>query len=424
MTEVGRVVGRDPADVHRNGVAAPAHGVYAAAAGVIETEHALWTISSLRVMRLTDERAVIAMLERVASPATTPYHEWRALDAIRAELRGLDLAVETDRYGQLFVHLSRGSAKRSLVFVAHTDHPGFEVVEANGGRGLARFRGGIDPKYFGSPFDLIVHRDGVIDGHPAKGLNYVSDPVLPDWSAGYCDIRAERDLAVGDWAVLDLPAFERRGQELHLRSADDLAGCALIIAMLDALRTETRPFDVHAVFTRAEESGLFGARLIAEDQRIPKDAYVVSVEASNSRYAPAGAGIVVRAGDYHNTFSNEAERYLRVAQERIAERGIVSQRRLVPGGTCRAFVRLGWVATGLALPNTGYHNAGADDRIVPEMIRIEDVLSGIALAAEAAVAAGEDAEESWWPDVRVVPAEIRERLARSASIHNEDHSSS
>ena len=373
-----------------------------------------------------DERAVIAMLERVASPPTVPYHEWRALDAIRAELGALGLAVETDAYGQVFAHLSHGTAKRTLVFIAHTDHPGFEIVGATGRRGLARFRGGIDPKYFRSPFGLTVYRDGVVDGHPAQGLEYVSDPVLPDWSAGRCEIRAERELAVGDWAVLDLPAFERRGPELHLRSADDLAGCALIIAMLDALRGETRPFDVHAVFTRAEESGLFGARLIAEDRRIPKDAYVVSVEASNSRYAPAGAGIVVRTGDYHNTFSNEAERYLRVAQERIAERGIAAQRRLLPGGTCEAsaFVRLGWVATGLALPNTGYHNAGSDDRLVPEMIRIDDVLSGIALAAEAAVAAGEDAEESWWPDVRVVPADIRERLARSASIHNRSHSSS
>ena len=54
------------------------------------------------------------------------------------------------------------------------------------------------------------------------------------------------------------------------------------------------------------------------------------------------------------------------------------------------------------------------------MIRIEDVLSGIALSAEAAVAAGNDETEAWWPDVRVVPEEIRERLARSASIHNKD----
>lgn len=372
------------------------------------------------MLRLPDELGVLATLERVAAAPTVPYHEWRALDAIATELRQIGLPVTTDRYGQLFAHIARGSAKRALVFVAHTDHPGFEVVEARGSRGLARFRGGIDPKYFRGTFGLVVHRDGVEAGHPAAGSGYTHDPVLPDWSAGYCEIRAERDLAVGDWAVLDLPAFERRGDELHLRAADDLAGCALIISALAALHDETRAFDVYAAFTRAEESGLFGARLVAEDASIPKDAYVVSVEASNSRFAPAGGGIVVRAGDYHNTFSNEAERYLRVAQERLAERGVATQRRLLPGGTCEAsaFVRLGWTATGLALPNTGYHNAGPNDELVPEMIRLDDVRSGIALAAEAAVAAGADAEESWWPDVGSVPANIRARLARSATDWN------
>lgn len=369
------------------------------------------------MLRLPDERAVLATLERVAAAPTVPYHEWRALEAIAAELRRVDIPVTTDAYGQLFAHRSRGHAKRALAFVAHTDHPGFEVVEAQGSRGLARFRGGIDPSYFRGTFRLIVHRDGVEAGHSAVGRGYTHDPVLPDWSAGYCDIHADRDLAVGDWAVLDLPAFERRGDELYLRAADDLAGCALIISALAALQDETRAYDVHAVFTRAEESGLFGARLIAESTGIPKDAFVVSVEASNSRFAPAGAGIVVRAGDYHNTFSNEAERYLRVAQERLTERGIATQRRLLPGGTCEAsaFVRLGWTATGLALPNTGYHNAGPNDELVAEMIHLGDVRSGIALAAEAAVAAGADAEESWWPDVRSVPVDIRERLARSAT---------
>ena len=375
---------------------------------------------------MPDERAVIATLERVASPPTVPYHEWRALDAIAAELHRIGLVPRRDAYGQLSVHLARGTAKRALAFIAHTDHPGFELIDAHGSRGRARFRGGIDAKYFGSSFPLIVHRDGIAEGHRATGHGYVHDPVVPDGSAGYCDIQLESDangpLAIGDWAVLDLPAFERRGKELFMRSADDLAGCALIISTLEALRDETRPFSVHAVFTRAEEPGLFGARLIAEDGGLPRDAYVVSVEASNSRHAPAGAGIVVRAGDYHNTFSNEAERYLRVAQEVLAERGIATQRRLLPGGTCEAsaFVRLGWTATGIALPNTGYHNAGVDGRLVAEMIRIEDVLSGIALSAEAAVAAGNDESESWWPDVGAVPEEIRERLTRSATVHNKD----
>ena len=60
----------------------------------------------------------------------------------------------------------------------------------------------------------------------------------------------------------------------------------------------------------------------------------------------------------------------------------------------------------------GYHNQSADGGFAPEMVRLSDLRSGIALAVEAAVAAAEDASESWWPDVKVVPGEIRDLLAR------------
>jgi len=130
--------------------------------------------------------------------------------------------------------------------------------------------------------------------------------------------------------------------------------------------------------------------------------------------AVAGEGVVVRAGDLHNTFSNEAERYLRVARERLAAEGTAVQRALLTGGTCEAsaFVRLGWTATGMALPNVNYHNAAPQGGFAPETVRFSDLVSGIALAVEASLAAGEDAEESWWPDVRVVPRAIRDLLAR------------
>lgn len=381
----------------------------------METEHALRTISSpavTRIGRSVDEREVLATLERVAVAPTVPFHEWRGLAAIRSELERLGLPATTDTHGQVFAHLSRGAAKRALVFVAHADHPGFEIVEAKGTRGIARLRGGIPPSHLRGPVPVVVYRDGTRDGHRATLSGYVEDLEIPNWSSGYCEIAAERPLRAGDWAVLDLPAFERHGPELHLRAADDLAGCALILSTLAHLADEQRAFDVHAVFTRAEEPGLFGARLVAEERSIPADAYVVSVEASNATFAPAGGGIVVRAGDFHNTFSNDAERYLRVARERLAERGIRTQRALLQGGTCEAsaFVRLGWVATGIALPNTGYHNIGPDGRLVPEMIRIDDLLSGIALSAEACVAAGADGSESWWPDARAVPAQIKRLL--------------
>ena len=365
--------------------------------------------------RSLDPDEVLAVLRRIALAPTAPYHEWAVLDAIRAELEGAGIPTTTDPFGQVHARVSAGAAKRALVFAAHTDHPAFEIIEASGRTGKARVLGGFRQRVFPSDVAVTVHSDAGGAEFAAVLTDPVTDIEPQHNSTTVCRIRADRPLAVGQFAMLDLPAADVAGDEIRMRAADDLAGCALIVLVLLGLRAERAPHDVHAIFTRAEETGLYGARLAAEDGLLPRDAYVVSVEASRALPgAEAGRGIVVRAGDFHNTFSNEAERYLRVARERLAERGIPAQRALLVGGTCEAssFVRLGWTATGIALPNVNYHNAAEDGGFAPEIVRLGDLLSGIALGIEAALAAGDDSDESWWPDVRVTPAEIRELLMR------------
>jgi len=367
------------------------------------------------VPRSIDPDEVLSVLQRIALAPTAPYHEWAALDAIREELERARIPTKTDQFGQLHARVSAGAAKRALVFAAHTDHPAFEVIEASGKTGRARVLGGFRQRLFPAEVTVTVHDDVGTASVAAVLTKPVSNIEPLHNSTTVCRIDAEEPLAVGQYAMLDLPAADVAGDEIRMRAADDLAGCALVVSALQALREEPAPHDVHAIFTRAEETGLYGARLAAEDDLLPRDAYIVSVEASRALPgAEAGRGIVVRAGDLHNTFSNEAERYLRVARERLAERGIPSQRALLVGGTCEAssFVRLGWVATGIALPNVNYHNAAADGGFAPEIVRLGDLLSGITLSVEAALAAGSDADESWWPDVRVTPTAIRDLLGR------------
>jgi len=367
------------------------------------------------VPRSLDPDEVLAVLRRIAAPPTAPYHEWAVLDAIRTELEAGGISTRTDSFGQVHARISAGAAKRALIFAAHTDHPAFEVVEASGRTGKARVLGGFRQRVFPDDVAVTVHSDAGGPSFAAVLTDPVTDIQPLHNSTTVCRIRSDRPLAVGQFAMLDLPAAEVAGDEVRMRAADDLAGCALIVLVMLGLRGEPAAHDVHAIFTRAEETGLYGARLAAEDGLLPRDAYVVSVEASRALPgAEAGRGIVVRAGDFHNTFSNEAERYLRVARERLAERGTTTQRALLVGGTCEAssFVRLGWTATGIALPNVNYHNAAADGGFAAEIIRLGDLLSGIALGIEASLAAGDDADESWWPDVRVTPDEIRDLLMR------------
>jgi putative aminopeptidase FrvX len=363
---------------------------------------------------LPDIDTTLATIERVASAPTAPYHEFRALRAIRSELERNGLDVKQDAYGQISSRVSRGSAKRALALIAHTDHPAFEITQARGREGRARILGGLYAEFFGSSVPVVVHDDA--DGAPFAATldDYVPAPDVVHNSPGHCRIRAGAELRAGQWAVMDLPAFAVNGDELHLRAADDLALCAVVVLVLAALRDDPHPHDVHAVFTRGEETGLYGARLIAEDGLLPRDIIVVSLEASRAlAHAAPGRGVVVRPGDVYNTFDNDSERFLRVAREQLAAAGIGTQRALLTGGTCESsvFVRLGWRTTAIAVPNVNYHNQGEHSRaFTPEIVRLSDLRSAVALLVEAAVAAGADAEESWWPDVKVVPRELRDLL--------------
>lgn len=363
---------------------------------------------------MPDIGTTLATIERVASAPTAPYHEFRALRAIRRELERNGLTVSEDAYGQLSSRSSRPTAKRALALVAHTDHPAFEITEARGREGRARILGGLYAEFFASPVPVLVHDDADSAPFAATLDDYLPAPDAVHNSPAHCRIRADSELRAGQWAVMDLPPFAVSGDELHLRAADDLALCAVIVLVLAALRDDPRPHDVHAVFTRGEETGLYGARLVAEDGLLPRDVVVVSLEASRAlAHAAPGRGVVVRAGDVYNTFDNDSERFLRVAREELAAAGIATQRALLTGGTCEssAFVRLGWSATAVAVPNVNYHNQGEhSNAFTPEIVRLSDLRSAVALLVEAAAAAGVDAEESWWPDVKVVPRQLRELL--------------
>ena len=78
--------------------------------------------------------------------------------------------------------------------------------------------------------------------------------------------------------------------------------------------------DVFAVFTRGEEGGLFGARLMAQAGTLPADTVVVSLESSPVIPGVAqGEGPVIRTGDAMSTFDGGAERALTDARQRILD---------------------------------------------------------------------------------------------------------
>lgn len=296
--------------------------------------------------------------------------------------------MRKDAYGQVLARV-RGGGGRPVILVAHTDHPAFEIVAAAGTEATARVLGGFRGPVEGAT--VLVHSDA-----PREPAHATVDRFIPTvgqsyGSPGLVRVRADRPLAVGDWAVLDLPALAIDGDELRMAAADDLVGCGIAVRVLHEIVRRRIPADVTAAFTRAEEIGLLGAYGLIEAGGLRRDAVVVSIEASRSLpHAAAGGGAVVRVGDRETTFDDAAEGALREAAERLAARGVVTQRALLDGGTCEAtaFTRSGWTATAIAVPNVNYHNRGADRSLVCEAVRLGDVLSAIELLVEAAPGLG------------------------------------
>src|SRR5256712_14216218 len=211
--------------------------------------------------RLPDADVALRTVEHIASAPTVPYHEHRAMRAIAAELAALAIPFEQDPYGQIHARVRSGTAARSLALLAHTDHPGFDVVSADGREGRARILGGFHARLLAREVRVLVCDDGASESFAATLDDYTTAIDVPNNSLGHCRISAERALAVGQWETLDLPAFEARGDELHLRAADDLELCAVAVLTLAALRAAPRPHHLRAVITRPERTRLYGGQL-------------------------------------------------------------------------------------------------------------------------------------------------------------------
>ena len=219
--------------------------------------------------------------------------------------------------------------------------------------------------------------------------------------------------------VFDLTDFQVQGELIHMRAADDLAGCAGILAAMASLAESPPPGDVFAVFTRAEEVGLVGARLLAEAGSLPPETLVLSAESSRTLPgAEMGSGPVIRVGDAGSTFSADAEGALIRARETLESRpeGFNVQRQLMSGGVCEAsaFAMYGYRTTGIAFPLGNYHNGAPDGGIQAEFIHREDFIGGIELMVEAARRVDDRENTAFRQRLRQVPEEMRQRLQETA----------
>ena len=292
--------------------------------------------------------------------------------AKRAASAGLEVAV--DRFGNVLVTKPGSDLDApGIAFVAHTDHPGYEVVEQNDRKLILKTLGGVGlhAGRVGTRV-VVINEDGshvtaVVSGADEPVGDFANSREKDGW-LGTDTVYAELSEDVTFQSlprpvVPDLIDFELSDGLIRMRAADDLAGCAAILGAMEAMASTETQGNVYGLFTRAEEVGLIGARLAAENELLPKDTIIVSVETSSVLPgAEIGHGVVIRTGDRAATFDYEAEAYLGEAVQRIKSitPEFKVQRQLMSAGGCEAaaFKAFGYKVTGTAFPLGAWLNRG------------------------------------------------------------------
>ncbi len=370
-----------------------------------------------------DERAVEILRELGARPAA-PFFEGPVAEYVMEVLAPLGVDTQRDSYGNIVAHYRGGpvGSEPPIAFVAHMDHPGFEIFSVGGSERefVGRALGGVPVASLRKPTPaLVLPRHG---GRLPATLQPWQGPPPEEGPERRVRVVLKSAAALSPpvSVVFDLPDFALDGDTIRMRALDDLAGCASILAALESIVSEGAGADMYAVFTRAEEGGLFGARLMAEAGTLPGETLVVSLESSPVIPGVAqGDGPVIRTGDAAYTFDADAEQVLIAARQSIRERDpeFKCQRQLMSGGACEAtaFAVFGYRATGLAFPLGNHHNATTsipdpDGGVDAEYIKLADFLGGVRLIVEAAKSVGRRAESPTRKRLGRVPDEIRHRL--------------
>ncbi len=368
----------------------------------------------------------LEILRGLGSCPATPFFEGLPARYITEALARAGVDYCRDEFGNVVAHVpaKAESSVPPIAFVAHMDHPGFEIVEIEGSQAVARAMGGVPAASLTKPAPVFVLAP---DGTRIPGVTEPhEDTDDPNDRASDRLVRVRLDETIDLEpplpVVFDLADFKLDGDTIRMRAVDDLAGCAAILALLERVVGDgPAGGDVYGVFTRAEEGGLFGARLMAEAAVLPKDTVIVSVESSSViPGVEQGAGPVIRTGDALTTFDSHAERLLTSAAASIRRRKpeFAVQRQLMSGGVCEAtaFSLAGYSVTGVAFPLGNYHNATTtipdpDGGVAEEYIRVSDYLGGVELLSEAAIAgvSGDGATSR----IGAVTEDVRERLRNS-----------
>ena len=331
-----------------------------------------------------NSRALCKLASRLMRHPAAPYHE----HAVRAEVEMIcqehNLSHKRDPFGNLLIgaavsERAKAQSSRPIVFAAHMDHPGFEVLSGNSSNGLqARFRGGVPDQYFRSGLAIRLMPGGE---RARLGRRIGKDRIF--------EIRDRKTRSSKpSFAVWDLEDFSVRGNRIHGRACDDLIGVACALAAVIELRKGGPRVNAVAAISRAEEIGFLGALALSRSRLLPKNSLIISLETSSELPGvKMGQGVILRVGDRTSVFDSKAMRFLRevAAGVTVKRRRFQFQRGLMSGGTCEAtaYQEYGYQTGAVCVALGNYHNCSARNRIAAEYVDISDACAMVDLLVEA-----------------------------------------
>jgi len=311
------------------------------------------------------------LLKKISETPGAPGFEKHIRNLIKTEIETIVDKVSVDNMGN-FIAFRKGKNNKKVMIAAHMDEISF-IVNYIDDNGFLRFLplGGFDPKTLTAQ-RVVVHGKknliGVMGTKPIHIMKPEERKKNIEISDFFIDLGMTKDEVE---KYVEIGTFVTRERELikmgdcyNGKSLDNRISVYVLIETLKALKNETLPFDLYAVFTSQEEVGLRGAQ--ASSLEINPDfgfaldttiAYDVPGSVPHEAVTKLGEGTAIKIMDSATIADYRMVRYMK----NIANKNKIKwQPELLPaGGTDTAHLqrmnKSGAIAGAVSIPTRHIH---------------------------------------------------------------------
>lgn len=218
---------------------------------------------------------IVNLLRNLSQASGISGYEAEVRDIVRQAFEPYADEFRVDTMGNLIAtrrgRAASGASRRSIMLAAHMDEIGLIVKDIKDGYPRVTDVGGIDHRTLLGQ-EVIVHGKrrlpGVIGSRPPHVLSAADYAKPVPWDMLFIDTGLPEEMLrqvvqVGDLVTLRREFLELSEGYVSGKTFDDRAGVASLAVCLEMLAQMNHGWDVHAVATIQEETGLKGAAVAA-----------------------------------------------------------------------------------------------------------------------------------------------------------------